>query len=287
MINPATPEETYEIVHEIIERKAGDRELVVVSDFDHTLCHDFEAEGDSLVPSISDDIAAAAGKLTLFVATGRRAESIAIGEMWQSGLVSESLPIITENGGARVTYDPETPHIRSYLYPFQSSKLPIMRAAITDTIANTMPDQEVVVKQAHTMLSARVLKQTGEESGAHQQLLEAVKAVNVSQYGFRVTDTRAAVSVHHQSVDKWSGFASFLRRQGIPRDRLFVIGMGDAHNDWPIFKNADLSIGFSNEATAQVSAKPSNDTVVATLEAIACSKANASHAFFEQIHSSV
>lgn len=102
------------------------------------------------------------------------------------------------------------------------------------------------------MLLARLQDDRG-NSLPHQQqwLAERIRGL-MPPLPMQVVDTRASVTIQHKDVNKGSAFRTYLELIGIPRDSIYVIGMGDGENDTEIFDEADLSLGFSRAVSHMV-----------------------------------
>lgn len=227
--------------------EASSRELVVLSDFDHTLCdtYTFDATTNNHQPLISEELVAAAGCHHLIVATGRRANHPSLPSLWDAGLVHPDLPVIAENGGTLAFHYDEGPGFLDLVDTADLSLLNKVQEDIANEVISVPEGQRLAFKVGRTMLLARIQDKDGVCEPHHQAWLqEQVQPLLPSR--LRAVDTRGSVTIQHRDVDKRSGFQTYLELCGIKRSDIFVVGMGDGPNDKEIFEEADLRIGFSS-----------------------------------------
>ena len=224
------------------------KNIVVLSDFDYTLCHDYVDDGDNnLVPIISDSVVNAGAATDMYIATGRRAKSVAIDTMWDSGIYPIDRPIITENGGVLVYRRPSGNKYLELIQPYQVRKLPGIKSLIEAALEEYIdPTESLVIKRGMTMITARIKTALDSHSDpeSHQLFVDKVRDLMSSQHEFGVVDNRTSLTVQHRTVNKANGFRKLLAMRGIKRSGLFVVGLGDGLNDAQIFQEADISFGF-------------------------------------------
>ena len=248
------------------------KQVALLSDFDYTLCHRYvEDENDNLAPSIDSEVARQAQRTDLYIATGRRAESVALASIWNSGLYPKDRPLIAENGGVLVYNSATGRKFLDLIYPWQTKKLPGIKQLMTEALEDL--DDDYIIKTGRTMIVARLKKEAEEAINPekHQQLLETVEDTLSTQHEFRAIDNRTSVTVQHRTVSKRVGFAELLKKRRIDRKGMFLVGLGDGLNDTEIFSAADLSIGFNPIVGEMVDTlvEPSDQMTAAILRAIA------------------
>jgi hydroxymethylpyrimidine pyrophosphatase-like HAD family hydrolase len=59
-------------------------------------------------------------------------------------------------------------------------------------------------------------------------------------------DNRVSIGVQNCEINKMITFHYYLKLEGIERDNIFLIGMGDGKNDEEIFRKSNLRVGFSS-----------------------------------------
>jgi hydroxymethylpyrimidine pyrophosphatase-like HAD family hydrolase len=233
----------------------GDREVVILSDFDYTLCDEyvFDPQTNNHLAVIEPGVVEAAKPHHMVVATSRRATNPTVSLLWQSGLVQPNRPAIIENGGAIISQNAGSLACLDLVDPGQLEQL----HAMPELAAEAMPDipsgQELIFKMGRTMLVARLQDEAGISLPHHQRwLAEQLRDIVPSSSPLQVVDTRASVTIQHRDVNKGTAFLKYLELEDIPRDSIYVIGLGDGENDAEIFDEADLSLGFSDAVSSIV-----------------------------------
>lgn len=228
--------------------EATGRMPVVLTDLDHTLFDrfTFDPQTNNHVPHISSELVAAAQGCRIAVATGRRATNPAISLLWESGLIRPKASVITENGGTVVSLGLDGEHtFRDLVSENDMVELNQVRQILADRAGTTPRGQRLIRKTGRTMLVAAMQDEQGNKLPQHQQELAAQLRGLLPFDSLRIVDTRASVTIQHHSVSKGRTFRLCLADEGISREDVFVVGMGDGENDESIFGEADFSIGFS------------------------------------------
>ncbi len=233
----------------------GVEKPLILSDFDHTLCHSYEFNPDTNNhhPQIDPEVIKGARSHNLLVATGRRANTAAISLLWESGLVAPTMPIIAENGGTIIERDAAGNMTCSDLVtPHELTELTDLQSTIPDLLPELPDGQRLIFKTGRTMLLARLQDANGKIEPKHQAWLTEQLREVITSDELSVVDTRVSVSIQHKSVSKGAAFLHYLHGEGILRKDIFVIGTGDGINDRELFEQADLSLGFSSAVTDMV-----------------------------------
>ena len=233
----------------------GDREKVILSDFDYTLCDSyvFDEGTNNHIADIDPDVVAAAQTHHLVVATSRRVDNPTVPLLWESGLVQRHTPVIVENGGA-ILFLSESGSLEciDLVRPEDMEQLGAVRQLVGEAIRDLPAGQQLIFKVGRTMLLARLQDDQGTSLPHHQQwLAERIRGL-MPPSSLQVVDTRASVTIQHEDVNKGEAFRRYLGLVGVPRDSIYVIGMGDGENDAEIFDEADLSLGFSDSVSHMV-----------------------------------
>lgn len=226
----------------------GDRDIIVLSDFDKTLCDDytFDAASNNHLAVIDPAVVNAAQSQNLVVATSRRVSNPTVPLLWSSRLVHPRTPVIVEDGGCILFQTPgggvETIDL---VEPRDVEMLGYMGHLISESVTAAAPDSRLTLKMGRTMLLARLQDRHGDTSPErNRELARTIQGI-LPESPLQVVDTRASVTVQHRDVNKGRAFRSLLDMMGVERDSVYVVGLGDGPNDREIFEEADLSLGFS------------------------------------------
>jgi hydroxymethylpyrimidine pyrophosphatase-like HAD family hydrolase len=232
----------------------GDRPWMVLSDFDYTLCDEyvFDSQTDNHLAVIEPEVVEAAQLQHLVVATSRRATNPTIPLLWESGLVSPATPVITENGGTIAYREGGGVSFIDLVEPERLRQLGELQQFAGAALQGRTGDLQMVFKTGRTSLIARLQDANGQTMPAHQQWLADQLRLMPPSSGLQVLNARASVTVQPIGVSKAGAFRTYLNLLDIPRDSVYVIGMGDAGNDATIFAEADLSLGFSDAVAHMV-----------------------------------
>lgn len=229
-----------------------DKPKIVLSDFDYTLCDAYgriEASHNHM-PIMRPEVVVAARGLHLVVATGRRANHPHLSMLWQSGLLADNAQVIAENGGTLVSWGEHGVEFADVVTGAGADRVK-QRGRIALAGLPELPEgQRLIVKEGRTCLVTRLEDERGVVSDNHQTWLEMQLADRVEDENIRIVNARASVVVQHAAIDKGRAFGMYLDRHDLRRADHCIIGMGDAPNDEPLFRVADIRIGFS-EAVRQ------------------------------------
>lgn len=212
--------------------------LLVLSDFDGTLCDEylFDETTNNHLPVIRPEVIRQAAEHTLIIATARRASHPAIEHMWASGLVNESMPIISENGGV-IQFSRSAGGRRIQLAPADSvERIATWLKRAMRRIDTTPTGVTLRLKRGDTMVIARYQTEDGLVRRDDQQLLHAKLMKLRPPKDIALTLSGESVCIQHQSVNKAIAFRHALRLLEIERSKMFVIGIGDALNDRALFE---------------------------------------------------
>lgn len=235
--------------------EAGELPIVGLSDFDHTLSHEylFDETTNDHYPHIDPAVLDAAADLDLVVATGRRANSESLLTIWRSGLIHSSVPIIAENGGTLVSYDGTTTSIEDLTLGNIKAQLALVKKEVETDEAFSVAGHKLVAKLGRTILIVRLQDENGATNPDLQELLlTRIHDRITADTDLAPVNNRVSVAVQPHGTNKATAFRSYLEAKGMKRKDVYVVGMGDGLNDQPIFDEANLSIGFGDEVQAHV-----------------------------------
>jgi hydroxymethylpyrimidine pyrophosphatase-like HAD family hydrolase len=231
------------------ETLLDDREPMVLSDFDYTLCHTygFDPTTNNHLPIISPELVDAAQAHHIVIATGRRANHPSLPLLWESGLVDMHTPVITENGGTLTFYGPNG-HLNhtDIVEPEVQERVFASRELILENVGELPEGQRLIFKLGRTMLVSRLQDCEGVIEPCHQRwLAERIRDILPSDL-IQVVDTRASVTIQGATIDKGVGFLRYLSMEGIDRREVYVVGLVDGENDRGIIREANFCFGFSD-----------------------------------------
>ena len=227
---------------------------MVFSDFDNTFCdhYVFDPQTNNHIPQIHSELSRLAKGTSLFIATARFADDPAITIIAQKLLPGGwfNQPVICENGGV-------------IFFPATGKKQILAPTNFLDAIKglqekfDTQPPlsisgQNLFTKLGETTLWLRMQDQQGNgKPEFHQQLAWAVKD-KIDRRKFQVTSGGSSVIIQSQETSKKLAFLTLLNQLSIDRLKTFVIGLGDAPNDEPIFQASDFAIGVKSQTFGYV-----------------------------------
>jgi len=228
---------------------------MVFSDFDNTLCdhYAFDPQINIHIPQIHSEISRLAKITSLFIATARFADdpaiSIIVQKLFRSGGWFNQ-PVICENGGV-------------IFFPATGKKQILAPTNFLDAVKGlkekfdiqpplSIPGQNLFTKLGETTLWLRMQDQQGNgKPEFHQQLAWAIKD-KIDRKKLQVTSGGSSVIIQSQETSKKLAFITLLSQLGINRLKTFVIGLGDAPNDEPIFQASDFAIGVKSQTFGYV-----------------------------------
>lgn len=223
--------------------------IMVLSDFDYTLCNNFQFNSltNDHQPSVGEELIAIAKTHDLTIATGRRADNPAISWLWESGLISDSQTVIAENGGVFVTHSRAGLETEILIQNDDQESLQDTKTLITENLTRLPTGQKLIFKQGKTFLVVRLQDEKGVIHPDNQSwLAQAIRQLSLEKQ-LQVVNTRVSVTIQNKNVNKGTAFSKLLARRNVQRSDVFVVGMGDGHNDAEIFAQSDLRLGFSEE----------------------------------------
>lgn len=256
-INIVTEADESQALLSVEDRGDGSRlrPIVVLSDFDLTLCdtYGFDPLTNNHIPLLDQAVVDVANKTSLVVATARRSNHPFIPELWRSGLVAPTMPVITENGGVLSIpkRSGETEHVS--LVPSDSIEEMVQWAEESGSrLKGLGPDQRFITKLGNTVIIARVQDSEGNSTVKDQEILMNKLLDSGVPDTIEVSHTGSSLSIQPKGVSKAQGFLKLLERAHVGRHRMTVVGMGDSPNDESIFREADLSIGVDKRVKSMV-----------------------------------
>lgn len=228
---------------------------MIFSDFDNTLCdhYTFDPQTNNHLPLINQEISRLAKTTNLLIATARFADDPAIAVIAQKLFRSDgwfNQPVICENGGV-------------IFFPATGKKQILAPTNFLDDIRGlqdkfntqpplSIPGQSLFTKPGETVLWLRMQDQSGNgKPEIHQQLAWAIKE-KIDRGKFQVTSGGSSVIIQSPETSKKLAFLTLLNHFSIDRSRIFVIGLGDAPNDEPIFQASDFAIGVKSQTFGYV-----------------------------------
>ncbi|MCG2691869.1 hypothetical protein L6272_03515, partial [Microgenomates group bacterium] len=222
--------------------------LMGFSDFDNTLCdhYVFDPQTNTHLPQINPEISRLAKTTPLIIASARFADDPAMAIIARE-LLPEGQPVICENGGV-------------IFYPATKQKQILAPIGILDELTGlkeefdtrpplSLSGQNLFTKLGETVLWLRMQDSQGNgKAESHQQLAWAIWDIKdkIDRTRFQVTSGGSSVIIQSQETSKKLAFITLLNQLGIDRLKTFVIGLGDAPNDEPIFQASDFAIGVKS-----------------------------------------
>lgn len=214
------------------------RNLVVMSDFDDTLCHEysFDPNTNNHHAIIDPELAAVAGELPLIIATATRGMHPKIAQILESGMVPENGILIAENGGLILKRD------GSIMWTAEQDKAAV--DAVHEQVQHelprifTMPQaMRLIAKQGLTSVIVRAQHSGGQHNPTVQTDLQQALQETVGSEWVVVNGGRS-LTVQRPGVSKINA----LKHTGLDRRLHALIGMGDSENDIDLLQAADISI---------------------------------------------
>ena len=229
-------------------------EPMVFSDFDNTLCDNyvFDPLTNNHLPQINPEISRLAKGASLFIATARFADDPAVTTVAQQlhpgGWFNK--PMINENGG--IIFFPSTGK-KEILAPIGFlDELTGLKEKFDTQPPLSIPGQSLFTKLGETVLWLRMQDQDGNgQPEFHQRLAWAIKD-KIDRKKFQVTSGGSSVIIQSPETSKKLAFLTLLNQLSIDRLKTFVIGLGDAPNDEPIFQASDFAIGVKSQTFGYV-----------------------------------
>lgn len=212
--------------------------IVIVSDFDDTLCHEytFDPATNNHTAVIDPDLAAVAGELPLIIATATRAMHPKIAQIRESGMVAENGLLIAENGGVILRQD------GSIVWAVEQDEAAV--GGVKDRILHELPRiltmpraMRLIAKQGLTSVIVRAQHGNGRHDPKVQVDLQQALQETVGDE-WSVVDGGRSLTVQRPGVSKINA----LQHTGLDRSGHTIIGMGDGENDIDLLAAADISI---------------------------------------------
>ncbi len=241
------------------------RPILVVSDFDETLCHKyaFNPATNNHDAIIDVNLAKETRKLPLVLATATRAIHPKLRHIRQSGMLAPGAPLLAENGGVILGED------GSVLWSVVDSEaIDELHTKINGELPKsyTLPsDMQLVAKRGLTLLVVRAQKLTGKgEPRVQAELREALQGVVGDEW--LVVDGGRSLSVQRPETSKTNG----LGRTGLRLDDYCVISLGDGANDVDVLAMADvgISVGERIAEYADIVVEPDTTQVTSVMKTI-------------------
>lgn len=225
--------------------------LMGFSDFDNTLCdhYVFDPQTNTHLPQINPEISRLAKTTPLIIASARFADDPAMAIIARE-LLPEGQPVICENGGV-------------IFFPATGKKQILAPTNFLDAVKGlkekfdiqpplSIPGQNLFTKVGETVLWLRMQDQDGNgQPEFHQRLAWAIKD-KIDRKKFQVTSGGSSVIIQSPETSKKLAFLTLLNQLSIDRLKTFVIGLGDAPNDEPIFQASDFAIGVKSQTFGYV-----------------------------------
>lgn len=228
--------------------KNDGRSPVVLTDFDHTLCQDYayDPRTHNHVPAVTPEVISASMGVHMVIATGRRANHPYLSKMWDDNLAKVHTPIIAENGGTLVYASSGKLNFVDLVEHDDFAVLKDYTYSALESLGSLPSGQNLIIKEGRTCMITRLEDDTGVVWPEHQNWLSEKLKLILTGVAVSVVNSRTSVTVQLEGIDKRRAFRTYLNLLGVNRDDICVIGLGDAENDFPIFEEADISIGFSD-----------------------------------------
>lgn len=242
------------------------RDKLIISDFDETLCHhyEFDAATNNHHAIIDPELADAAAKLPLIIATATRAIHPKITQIRESKLVPQNGLLIAENGGVIV----EKSGRIWWSVEEDEAAVGELRHHITRKLPRlfTMPqDMQLVAKQGLTSLIMRAQTERGEHDPSVQtDLQSAVQTIAGDEW--TVVDGGRSLTVQRPGVSKINA----LPHTGLELGNYSLIGLGDGENDIDLLDRSDIAIAVGERVAdhADFVIDPNVPSVTAALRLI-------------------
>jgi hydroxymethylpyrimidine pyrophosphatase-like HAD family hydrolase len=226
------------------------RPILVLSDFDGTLCYDYNHNEGTVdrEPLVRDEVILAGQGVSLLIATARRLDHPNVKKPWGIGLVDETFPIILENGGITARLidgelkDDTAQDVHEVIQSIHG-----LRDRILDI--DRPKDTKLVTKLGRTLL---VLILRDNDGGQLEKALSIEKhewfARELSELidtgAFNIVSSNDSVTIQAHGITKASAFRRLIEVQDLDRRGICVVGMGDGENDVPILDEADIAVSF-------------------------------------------
>ena len=249
--------------HELLhDQLASDpRDAIVVSDFDHTLCHEyvFDPETNNKTPIVDPELARAFGRLPCMVVTGRRANNPHVGIIWSEGLLPPDIPLIAENGGVILESNGE---IRSAVASTDEVDFidEQIKALARDSL-QLPAGFSLITKPGETLVVVRAqLADGSSRRDVHDFITPAIQTAVGEEW--IVVDCGTTLNVQKRSVSKRTA----VEQSGLQRSNYQVVSLGDSPNDIDLLDEADVAIAVGNKiaehADFVVASNPASVTTV-------------------------
>lgn len=239
-----------------LEQSLGDtRPILVVSDFDHTLCHDYipDASGNNLLAVMDEEIVRLCRLTPLVIATATRAIHPKTRQLYDLGLIPEGGTLITENGG--VVLDD---HGQILWSSSEKTALTDMHSLVNDVLlkADVLPKgARLVTKLGISIVIAQARNNDNQTVKTLVPDLQVALDAELPK-GWTASISGRSLTIHQVGVSK----VNALPHAGIVRSDHHMISMGDSQNDADILEAADVSISvgntMSNHADLTITANP-------------------------------
>lgn len=228
-------------------RAIGRRMLpsVILSDFDGTLCDQYstDTEAKTRMPELDPELTKLIRRndIPLVIATARRWDNPALQVLRKKFVSSPWLPLIAENGGVTLEGPLGAPTINV------DDKDVIWRLHHwADDAKNRFPlptGKEIQVKHGETISVVRLRNTDGSFTVDDQdKLLDMLQGTRLPE-DVQIVHGVDSLTIQPSAVDKAAAFRAFIKKIGVSRDDMCVLGIGDGPNDAAIFRESDLSIG--------------------------------------------
>lgn len=227
--------------------------VVVLSDFDETLCstYTYDPETKTHWPEMNQHLLDQIQRMTspIIIATSRAADEMVITTKVSQLVAGKNLPILCENGG--VLYFPDSGNTLVLTTDQQIAQLDDLRKLIaTMRVTPELAQRELIFRtQRLATIEVRIQDKSGVGTPQFYPELERLVKEQFDTSALDFVSSNNSMSIHAKGINKRSGFQEALKHMGLRREAIFVIGLGDAVNDKPIFEEADL--GIAVRPTAQ------------------------------------
>jgi HAD superfamily hydrolase (TIGR01484 family) len=289
---PISIEQTIATLGERIKRSG--KSVIAVSDIDGTLAstHTFDHELQLHTPHLRDELIAVCRILAsrssidlhpLLIATGRPDSDPSVIRTWQL-LSAPPMPIIGENGGTIIFpqfNDGQSPASHKIVHTARNDELIKLLEISTDLpiLVNLLHQNSIVpidheILVDHSRKTSLEIRIQNKITKVGSSLIHGASSLflreKIGNSKLSVISSGSSVSIHPATISKGNAVLQVIDNLGIDRNKLFIVGIGDADNDESLFQIADLGIGVE-EATigkSEITCLGGEDTTIAVIKAI-------------------
>lgn len=235
----------------------SDLPVVVGSDLDETLCGKYFYDDGSKthLPILLPELITQAERIRspLLISTARTPKEE---EFWQISKVllgGKNNPVICENGTLIYFPNDVSKKTISLLTDEQNDELQRLKAEVpTIYLSNTFSNRgaEVLIRSNRlTSIDFRI-QNIDTKQGMPELYYDLLNFIE-EQFdldGFVPVSSHNSLSIQPKSCNKLTGIEKVLELMQIPRENIFLIGLGDAENDKELLEGSNLGIAVRKDA---------------------------------------